>query len=114
MIFVNPRKIPLVLPDNADISFVERPLRASTPKGERVALARSEALPVGTTLEFDICYFKYKGIEKIIEEWLAYGAMRGLGQWRNSGMGKYSYEILEKTGSDDDEKDSKKKDTQAA
>ena len=27
-------------------------------------------------------------------EWLDYGALRGIGQWRNSGKGRYTYEIL--------------------
>lgn len=27
-------------------------------------------------------------------EWLDYGKLRGLGQWRNSGKGRFTYEIL--------------------
>lgn len=27
-------------------------------------------------------------------EWLDYGKLRGLGQWRNSGKGRFTYELL--------------------
>ena len=30
-----------------------------------------------------------------VKEWLSYGKLRGLGQWRNSGKGRFCYEILE-------------------
>ena len=28
-------------------------------------------------------------------EWLDYGILRGIGQWRNSGKGRFTYEVLE-------------------
>jgi hypothetical protein len=31
------------------------------------------------------------GCEGIIREWLDYGKLRGLGQWRNSGKGRFSW-----------------------
>jgi hypothetical protein len=34
-----------------------------------------------------------------VEEWLDYGCLRGLGQWRNSGKGRFFWErIDEATG----------------
>ena len=30
-----------------------------------------------------------------VKEWLSYGKLRGLGQWRNSGKGRFCCEILE-------------------
>lgn len=33
--------------------------------------------------------------EKAVLEWLEYGQLRGIGQWRNSGKGRFSYEITE-------------------
>lgn len=27
-------------------------------------------------------------------EWLDYGKLRGIGQWRNSGKGRFTYQIL--------------------
>lgn len=34
------------------------------------------------------------GKKKVVLEWLDYGALRGIGQWRNSGKGRYTYEII--------------------
>lgn len=90
LIFPTPRQIPIIL--NGDVSFIERPLRAQTPQGERVTLARSEAAPLGSTIELDINYLD-PALKGAIIEWLDYGELRGLGQWRNSGMGRFTYEI---------------------
>ena len=43
---------------------------------------------------------KPKPVEKVrlgdcIMEWLEYGKLRGLGQWRNSGKGRFTFEVLE-------------------
>ena len=37
----------------------------------------------------------YPNHEKAIREMLDYGTLRGFGQWRNSGKGRFTYEILE-------------------
>ena len=29
--------------------------------------------------------------EKLVREWLDYGKLRGLGQWRNSGKGRFEW-----------------------
>ena len=52
LLFVYPRMIPLNMP--GPMGECQRPLRASTAQGERVALAHSEAAPAGTTIEFEI------------------------------------------------------------
>ena len=31
-------------------------------------------------------------LEDVVREWLDYGALRGIGQWRNSGMGRIKWE----------------------
>jgi hypothetical protein len=93
LIFVKPREIVLNLPADAIVGVCERPLRAQTAQGERVALARSETVPAGTTLDFEVCLMDDRHIE-IVLEWLGYGCMRGLGQWRNSGKGAFTYELL--------------------
>jgi hypothetical protein len=91
LIFVEPRQIVLELPDDGDkMGICERPLRAQTALGERIALARSETVPVATKLTFTI--LALKNLEGEIREWLAYGVFRGLGQWRNSGKGRFTYE----------------------
>lgn len=92
LIFVEPRMIPITV--NGDIAECQRPLRASTPQGERVSLANSEEIPAGSSIEFDIVMFDEKAHKDAVLEWLGYGRMRGLGQWRNSGKGRFAYEVL--------------------
>lgn len=91
MIFVEPRKISLDMP--GEIRICQRPLRAQTAQGERVALSSSEEAPAGTTAEFEIICLD-DGHEKAVREWLNYGLLRGIGQWRNSGKGRFMYELL--------------------
>ena len=97
LIFVEPRKIPLKLPDGAEVGSCQRPLRASTPQGERVALANSETVPAGTTQEFDVVLLK-ADLEGYVLEWLDYGRYHGTGQWRNSGAGRFVYEAFDEDG----------------
>lgn len=89
-IFVGPRKIILNLPEGGTIGVCERPLRAQTAQGERIALARSETVPAGTWMDFTITLLQPAHLP-LVKEWLDYGKFRGLGQWRNSGKGKFSY-----------------------
>lgn len=89
LLFVIPRKIPVSL--SGEIGFCSRPLRAMTMQGERVSLAKSETCPAGSTIEFEITCLD-KNLEKMVVECLNYGSMRGLGQWRNSGKGVFSWE----------------------
>ncbi len=92
LIFVFPRQIPLML--SGDLFFKERPLRISTPKGDRTALARSEAAPAGTKIQIEIRLLK-PDLKKYVINWLDYGILRGLGQWRNSGMGRFKWHRLQ-------------------
>lgn len=45
----------------------------------------------GTVLEFSILVMNPKDAETV-REWLDYGALRGLFQWRNSGKGRFEWE----------------------
>jgi len=91
LVFVNPRKIGLQVAGEMGVN--ERPLRASTAQGERVTLARSDMCPASTSMEFEVLVLG--GVdEALLREWLEYGALRGLGQWRNAGWGRFEYEIL--------------------
>lgn len=87
------RYISLELPDGEYIGNCQRPLRAQTMQGERVALANSETVPAGTTFECDIVVFD-PSLWKAIEEWLDYGEFNGLGQWRSSGKGAFTWEYV--------------------
>lgn len=94
LVFVNPRIIPLHLPDGAEIEYMERPLRAETAQGPRVALARSEMLPAGTWFEITLEVYKGQVDREIIRDLLTYGSRKGLGQWRNGGFGRFEFEIV--------------------
>jgi hypothetical protein len=93
-IFVKPRKIRLNLPDGGEIGKCTRPLRAETMRGERVALATSETVPAGTTLEFEITNLVPAVLDDLIRQGLDFGKEKGTGQWRNSGKGRYEWEEL--------------------
>lgn len=93
-VFISPRFLPLTLPNGGEIDYLERPLRAETAMGPRVALARSEMLPEGTTLECHIEVMPGEITEAALRDLLDYGFYRGLGQWRNSGSyGTFRYEL---------------------
>jgi len=92
-IFVFPRKIPLRMPEGSTVTTCTRPLRAETMKGERVALATSEEVPKGTELECTI-YWRHPKFEECIRDALEYGEWSGIGQWRNSGKGRFVWEEL--------------------
>ena len=92
LIFVSPRKIPIEF--EGEIGICQRPLRGQTAQGERVALASSECIPAGATMTFEI-QMLVESMEKAILEALDYGKLRGFGQWRNSGKGRFTYEIIE-------------------
>jgi len=118
LVFVFPREILLHLPEGRGIGECQRPLRIQGAQGERIALACSETVPKGTFIEIEITSMvlrdktsekeskKEDGSKKkkdesdsdilreCICEWLEYGKLRGIGQWRNSGKGRFSYEII--------------------
>lgn len=92
LLFVSPRKIPVAF--DGEVGICQRPLRAQTAQGERIALASSECIPEGAVMEFEITLLT-PGLEKMVRECLDYGVLRGFGQWRNSGKGRFTYEITE-------------------
>lgn len=121
LVMPGPRKIRLILPEGEKMGICQRPLRSATARGEITALASSETVPAGTTAIVDIGYYELKGeapkekkkggkpvldengkkvftpsvMRETILEWLEYGEERGLCQWRSSGKGRFTFEILE-------------------
>ncbi len=90
LVFVAPRKIKIVLPKGTAVGLCTRPLRADTPQGPRVCLCTSETVPAGSILEMTIKSLD-ASIMPHLREALDYGELRGLGQWRNSGKGRFTW-----------------------
>lgn len=101
LIFPKPRQI---IFENVQMGVCQRPLRASTALGERIALAMSEEIAAGATITFEINALTDSVTKKTtgssydlmaaIREWLDYGQLRGIGQWRNSGKGRFDWEEI--------------------
>lgn len=92
LIFVSPRHIPIEF--EGEIGECQRPRRGQTPQGETVSLANSEEIPAGAKIEFEVTLFD-DSHEKALREWLDYGRYSGIGQWRNSGKGRFIWEEIE-------------------
>lgn len=91
-VFVSPRMIQIHM--SGPMGNCQRPLRASTAMGDRTALANSEAVPSGSWIEFTVECLDDKNAAAV-REWLNYGRYRGMGQWRNSGKGRFTWEELQ-------------------
>lgn len=101
-LFAGPRHIPVLTPDGEPVREVdgifERPLRAMTAQGPRVALAGSEQvdawmLRVELTLIANdrtakSCALTWDAVETALN----YGRLQGLGQYRNGGFGRFTWE----------------------
>lgn len=94
-IFIKQRRLPFK--NASKITIFERPLRAETAQGPRVALSASERIEAGAVLEFDIKLLTPELYGAIIE-WLDYGQYNGLCQWHNGGYGRFLYEELDEEG----------------
>lgn len=103
LLFVAERRIPFLSPDNQPITKVEimeRPMRVTTMRGERVCLARSEVVPAGAKLTFTLKWLeakssksKYFLTQEAIVWALNYAALKGFGQWRSGGYGRFTYTL---------------------
>lgn len=87
-VFVQNRQNPIILPEGGEITLCQRPLRAQTAQGERVALSCSEEIPAGSICNFTVIC-EYDELVLLVKEWLDYGILHGTGQWRNSGKGRF-------------------------
>lgn len=92
LIFATPREILLHLPPGSAIEHCTRSMRVITMQGERVCLATSEQVPAGTWFTCEITVLDAR-LDDLIPECLNYGAFKGLGQWRNSGKGRFSWTL---------------------
>ena len=105
-VFVSPRRIDIRRADGSLIreedEVYERPLRAMTMKGERVSLAASEQIHDPWQITFTVSLLpnerskvsasiKWEDIERALD----YGELRGLGQFRNGGYGRFTWERVD-------------------
>lgn len=94
LIFVSPRRIHVgkTEPDG----LLERPLRADTAQGPRVALARSDYINAGTEFDFEIHVVDdVKVPKKLLLMLLKYGREKGLGQFRNGSYGRFMFKMID-------------------
>lgn len=90
-LFVYPRFIPFVFEGGTEsLGVCQRPLVGQTAQGQRIALAKSETVPAGTKLIFRIEILSAE-VRKYFPLWMDYGVRTGMGQWRNSGKGRFTY-----------------------
>lgn len=104
-LFVYPRRIPLLrngMPIYEEDDEYERPLRADTPKGPRVGLQSSERIDTPWSIDIEIRLIandktaKSESLTwKAVETALDYGALSGLGQFRNASYGTFSWERMD-------------------
>jgi hypothetical protein len=74
--------------------YLQRSLRAMTAKGPRISLAKSEIVEAGAKLCFHLKVLKNSALtEETLRTLFGYGEFVGLGQWRSSGAGMYSFEM---------------------
>jgi len=93
-VFVSPREITLGCKGLQHIC--ERPIRVNTMQGERVSIARSETVPAGTVLNIEISVLPGGPVtQEMVCQALDYGKFKGLGQWRNSGKGRFTWTKVE-------------------
>lgn len=91
LVFVKERQT--VISTDKPIESLQRPLRAQTVQGERISLANSEKIAAGATLEFTVLCLK-DDLMGYVKEWFDYGALRGIGQWRNASYGRFTWEEI--------------------
>lgn len=91
-VFVFPRTNKIKL--SGEITFLERPLRGETMKGERISLARSEVVPASSSIEIEIQWLN-DNLDEWIRRWLDYGKYVGMLQWRTASFGRFKWKELQ-------------------
>jgi hypothetical protein len=90
-IFIEPREI--VINFKGLVDTCQRPIRINNAHGENTALVISESIPAGAAVEFDVLCVNPDHLE-LVREWFEMGRWKGLGQWRNSGKGSFTWEEI--------------------
>lgn len=105
-VFTGPRRIQIMRDGEPIIDEddqLERPLRAETMRGPRVSLAASEMIDMPWSVEFVVTLLPNPASKSsaqvtwdAIETALDYGQFQGLGQWRNGGYGRFTWERVDR------------------
>jgi len=99
--YVHPRRIYLMRPDGTIIveedEVFERPLRGKTAQGERVALVASERVnpPIFIQFQLELVENSAGVTAELLREICEFGRLKGLGQWRNGGWGRFELKKFE-------------------
>lgn len=105
-LFIAPRKIH-ILRDGKRVydtdEDCERSLRADTMQGPRTTVTASEQINAPWEMTFTVRLIQNSGSKssaaltfEAIEDALDYGQLCGLGQWRNGGHGRFTWERVDK------------------
>ena len=104
-IFVGPRRIYLFRDDgimDKPEGTLQRPLRATTMQGDRVALARSEKVEAGAKCYLSISVLESSNAKSawseinmdLVKAVLDMGSFKGTGQWRGGGNGTFTWAVI--------------------
>lgn len=92
-VFVFPRKISLGKHEPDGI--YTRTVIGQTPKGQRVSIARSEYVSPGTKFQVEISVLPGAPFSTdMLRMCLNYGVLKGIGQWRNAGWGRFTWKEI--------------------
>lgn len=91
-IFVGPRKIQIEMPKGGQIGYCQRPLRVEKFPKDITSLKCSETVPAGSVIKFKVGILN-DADEKLVLACLHYGYLRGFGEWRNSGKGRFEFAV---------------------
>lgn len=81
--------------EDGSTSYLQRSLRAMTAQGPRISLAKSEVIDEGAKLTFTLKVLMGSPItEETLKTLFEYGEFVGLGQWRSSGHGMFTYKLI--------------------
>lgn len=104
-VFIMERNIPIKRLDGSVVKapdgYLERPLRAQTMQGPRVALAKSEVIDEGWCVDITVRVLPNEKTKtsdslsmEMVEQLLDYGFYKGLLQWVNGGYGSFKWEVI--------------------
>lgn len=106
LLFIAPDFVPILdghgEPQKEPDDHKERPLRAETAMGPRETIVSSEMVIPPWQVEFSVTVVENKGTRasraldfEVVEAALEYGKLHGLGQWRNGGYGRFTWERID-------------------